>query len=258
MIGAMRTVCFFLLFPAFLHAEWTTVGLPHSHVYPPEENKKVETQVETYSLRIPTSPVKWYAESECFNALEKKPAERTTSKRFTSDKIKDVSGLSFKGLVYKSKLGSRKNEFAVFFHENACYHGQAEYGWVFPESRKEGVFYLCANCNLGPEQKWCTWPDIGEGSCPVRGAGCAKLRELLENPTAYRYWNIKVSRSGTFLVELVDPVSWKVESCELEKPDWFPNLYNKAGYITVNAQKKADVALNQSPVLHVDEVKIWH
>ena len=206
---------------------------------------------------MPATPVKWYKAPECYNEKENKVSERATSAQFTSDNIKNISGLSFKGLASKEKLGSRKNAFAIFFHENQCYHGGGEYGWLFPDSRKEGAFYLCANCNLGTGQKWCTWPNIGEGTCVARGDGCSKLQKLLENPATYRYWNIKLSPQGSFNLQLVDPSNWKTESCEIEKPTWFPNLYDKPGFITANAQKRAEVNVTPSPIFHVDEVKVW-
>ncbi len=181
---------------------------------------------------------------------------RSTGQKFASDQLDNVSGLSFKGAFRSSGAGSRRNAFGIFFHEQKCYHGGGEYGWVFPESRKEGVFYLCSDCNLTGKQRWCTWPDIGEGKCPATG-DCFKLKTLLDKPGLAPYWNIKVTKVGGFEVEVVDPVTWKKLSCNIDKPAWLPNLYKKKGYLTINAQKREEGDKDGEVAFRVDEVKVW-
>lgn len=218
---------------------WNKINLPQSYVYPQDLRKKV------YSTQFPTTKKAWFEEADC-------KQYRSTSIRWVSNHLNNISGLSFKGLVYKNVLGKRENEFAVFYHKERCYEGGPEYGWVFPENSFSGLFYICHNCNLN-NQKWCQWP----GDCKASGNGCAAVEEALKNPAKYRYWNIKVTTHGNFLIELVDPVTFDIHSCKIQKPDWLPNLYKSNGYVTINAKKEAETTVKPPPYIHVDEVKIW-
>lgn len=247
----MSVICF----SRILLGGWDLLPLPYAHFYPCENPPCGNRESGIYSLQFPTGEKKWFLEPFC-TSPKGDDAYRMTSKRFMSNHTDNISGLSFKGLLYKSQLGSRANEFAIFFHEDACYNGGAEYGWVFPENSLHAYFYLCADCNLGAKQRWCTWPDMGEGVCMAAG-DCSAVRALLEKPATYRYWNIKVTKDGDFLIELLDPVTWDYSSCLIKKPDWFPNLYRVQGYVTINAQRGHNVRIQPPATLHVDEVKIW-
>lgn len=230
--------------------EWTNINLPHFYSYPAENSYQYLPENKIYSISFPTKPKDWFLEPNCSKLLNK-DVYRTTSTRYISNAIDNISGISFKGLVYKQNLGTRPNEFAFFYHQNECYDGGPEYGWVWPESDKRAYFYLCGNCNL-KNQHWCQWP----GDCKAIG-NCDAIAKALENPAKYQYWNIKVLENGNFLIELVDPVTWQYVSCQIQKPDWLPNLYKAKGYISINAQKLADQTVQPTPVMHIDEVKIW-
>lgn len=229
---------------------WDTINLPHFYNYPDEQPYKYIPESKIFSILFPTAPKNWFFEEKC-------KEYRMTSTRWMSNLLNDVKGISFKGLVYKKNLGKRENEFAFYFHEKECYDGGAEYGWVFPESHFGALFYLCGNCNL-ENQNWCQWPGDpnNKGTCKASG-DCQKVAQALKNPAKYKHWNIKVNENGSFLIELVDPVNWKYISCTIEKPDWFPNLYLSPGYVTINAQKLAEETVSPTPVMHVDEVKVW-
>lgn len=234
----------FLFIVNILADYWYKIYLPNAYIYPCVQPPCGNIGTNVYSTEFPTAPKQWYFEQDCNEY-------RMTSTRWVSDYLNEVSGISFKGLIYKQVLGKRENEFAIFFHERRCYGGGAEYGFVFPENSLQGFFYLCGNCNL-ENQNWCQWP----GDCKATG-NCINVQKALENPTNYQYWNIKVLEEGNFLIEIVDPVTWQYRSCKILKPDWFPNLYKASGYVTVNAQKGTDPTIQPPPYMHVDEVKIW-
>ncbi len=235
---------------------WASISLPHAYIYPCKDKPCGNRGTGVYSVAFPTEAKKWFEEPDCPQPSGESPAYRMTSKRWISNLLHNVRGLSFKGLVYKNNLGKRGNEFAIFFHEERCYNGGGEYGWVFPENTPWALFYLCANCNL-KDQNWCIWPDVlGEGECKAKG-DCEAVKKALKNPAKYRYWNVKVLPNGEFLIELVDPVTWDYKSCTIEKPKWFPNLYDAQGYVTINAQKGAEETVSPTPYLHVDDVKVW-
>ncbi len=236
---------------ACANGSWNQISLPHTYIYPCKNPPCGNLSTHVYSTRFPTEGKSWFPEPDCSGEY------RMTSKRWISDKLYNVKGISFKGLVYKNVLGKRENEFALFFHEKRCYNGGGEYGWVFPENSYTGFFYLCGDCNQ-PTQKWCQWPGDpnSESTCKAMG-DCFKVEEALKNPAIYRYWNIKVLENGNFLIELLDPVTYDYMSCTIQKPDWLANMCGRKGYITVNAQKGAETTVNPPPYMHVDEVKIW-
>lgn len=233
---------------------WNQVALSKMYNYPSNMGTNV------YSTQFPNTPLKWFEEKDCPGTKRGEGTWRSTSIRWISDKITRVKGFSFKGLVYKQALGSRENEYAMFFHQERCYVGGGEYGWVFPEDTIEGFFYLCENCNLKDEklkkeqqQKWFQWPGN-----PAEVSGDADyIKKALKNPAVYRYWNIKVTPEGNYILEVVDPVSWELHACTIKNPEGFPNLYNAQGYITINAKKETNLTAQPPAYMHVDEVKLW-
>ncbi len=256
---------------------WTAITLPYNYTYPSQTPFSL-TKTSHYSVSFPVTKQQWYAtakEEGCPNN-----PYRTTSNRWLSDKHDKISGISFKGLIKKNyATNSMANQFAYYFHEDKCYNGGDEYGWVFPEKvpadKPQGLFYLCGNCNILPEElkkkelppheiekqkeKWCNWPDpTNTGRCKTIDGDCAAVEEALKHPEISRYWNITVRPDSNFLIELIDPKSYKSLQCIIEKPQWIKNLYEKNGYITLNAQKKDDPEKpkNSSWDMVVDEVKI--
>lgn len=231
---------------------WVQIALPHTYIYPCAQSPCGNLETYTYSTRFPTAPKHWFLENDCPGVY------RVTSTRWVSNPLSDIKGISFKGLIYKDKLGDRSNEFAVFFHEKKCYDGGAEYGWVFPENSKRAFFYCSIQSNL-TDQQWAQWTGdySGESSIKSLDGKCSAVEEAFGNPAKYHYWNIKITPNGNFLLEIVDPVTWDYRSCILKKPDWFPNLHGKDGYITINAQKGADTTIEPPAYMHIDEVKIW-
>ena len=221
---------------------WSAVKLDKKYQHP------ADLTANTYSMQFPTTPPSWYPEKDCYNW------DRATSMRWINgEPLEQVAGFSFKGLVYTPGWGSDKNEFAIFFHEKRCYDGGGEYGWVFRENSHKSLFYLCADCNIANKQKWFQWPgDYAQVTGDVE-----QVKNALENSAQYRYWNIKLTPEGDFIIELIDPVSWQTYRCTIKRPDWFPNLYKKEGHITINAQKFEEKRVEPSSYMHVDEVKIW-
>jgi hypothetical protein len=235
-----------------IHADgnWNQIQLPNTYIYPCKYPLCGNFGTNIYSTRFPTEPKEWFKEPDCPGKY------RMTSNRWVSDRHSNVKGISFKGLIYKDTLGKRENEFAFFFHEERCYDGGGEYGWVFPENSHEGFFYLCGDCNK-QNQKWCQWPgNPNEGACKAIGGDCRRVEEALRNPAIYRYWNIKVQKDGNFLIQLLNPVTWEHISCTIQKPDWLANMYKRAGYVTINAQKGAETTAHPPPYMHIDDVKI--
>ncbi len=229
--------------------EWKSLVLPHTYIYPCNQPPCGNRETHVYSTQFPTAPKSWFGEPDCQGEF------RMTSTRWISDYLTNISGISFKGLIYKHILGKRENEFAFFFHEKRCYDGGPEYGWVFPENSYQAFFYLCGNCNL-KNQQWCQWPGDPKSKSTCKALGnCSAIAEALRNSARYQYWNIKVTQEGNFLIELIDPITWYYQSCTIQKPDWLPNMYGSNGYITINAQKGAEVTTNPPAYIHIDEVK---
>lgn len=263
---SLRTFIFLALFIHLnAHATWQKVNLPNLFMRPCEgkdcshTNKK---QGGVYSTQIPEAPTKWFPpEKDCpqKDAFGKN-IYRRTSTRWRSDLLLKAKGISFKGLFYNSTLGSSKNEFSVFYHEDKCYNGSGEYGWIFRENEKQGHFYLCGNCNFKdkppfkrPQQIWHTWP----GNLKCVSGDCERVLAALKNPATYRYWNATLLNDGDFKIQFVDPSNWASLECVLKSPTNFPKWKNKGGYITVVAHKGAEEISKAAPFMHVDEVKVW-
>lgn len=234
--------CFILIFGMIFinnaYAEyWKPIDLPTSYFYPCTNPPCGNRETNVYSMQFPTAKQAWFAEPDCGPNVQ-----RSTSSRWVSNQLNNILGLQFKGLVYKYKGTTSRyhtpahahNEFAVFFHEKKCYDGGPEYGWVFREDNDEAKFYICGDCNLN-NQKWCDWPD---GDCKVISGDEQGVKEAFKKPSTYKYWSIKVTPEGNFMLEVLDPNTWNSKSCLIQKPDWLPNMYNRTGYITINGQKR--------------------
>lgn len=237
--------------------EWDPISLPNSYIVPCDMPPCGNRGTHVYSLQFPTDRQMWFTpEPDCprFNAYGKE-IYRMTSAKWRSHYIDNVQGISFKGLIYKPKTSNtNKNEFAIFFHEEKCYNGGGEYGWVIYENEIPAYFYLCGDCNIKepPLQTWYTWP----GNLQCINGDCNGVVEALKNPAVYRYWNISALPDGNFSIELVNPVDWSTRHCVIKKPHDFPNLFKKGGYVTINAQKGAETTVYPAPYMHIDEVKV--
>lgn len=234
---------------------WAPIQLPNKVVVPTQDTPGNCGNV--YATQFPTDPLIWEKNSECHTYTP-------TSISWISNLENDVKGFSFKGLVYKlpelGSQGSPMNAFSVFFHENRCYRGGSEYGWAFTESRlPKAYFYTCLNCNLKGTQKWDQWPAAPGGYTNLRviEGDAAAIMQALENSAIYRYWNIKITPTGDFRIELVDPMTYKLIYVVLQNPDWQANLFDVPGYITINAKKEAETTIEPAPIIYVDDVKIW-
>lgn len=253
-------------FPAFAADAWKDISLPHFYQYPKCETNKCP---QAYSAQIPTEKLSVgkifpYYEPSC-------KTFRSPSTRWVSDELPNIAGISFEGLIHKSRLGSKDNEFATFFHQVRCYgndedhlNGGMEYGFVFREDLKNGLFYLCGKCNsLKPppdNQKWCQFP----GNCktvPNLNDDCAAVSKDLDYPSTHRYWNIKIlPPNGNFLIELIDPATSISHTCTIQRPDWAPNLSNPTeatGYLTITAKKQSlPEETDPIPYMQFDQVRI--
>lgn len=220
---------------------WQEIKLPTKYSYPQAENKD---KPGIYATEFPTTPLAWFLDPES-------KEYRSTSVYWISDKLDKISGISFKGFIRKENLGARENEFAVFFHEKRLYDGGPEYGFVFPENSHQGFFYILTDANL-KNQHWAQWPGDLKPENENQG-----ILQAIGNLSEEKYWNIKIEKNGDFLIEIVDPKTWKIESLTIKKPDFFPNLHEKSGYITICAQKRKDPTVHPTPFLSIDQVKTW-
>jgi|GEM_PF-6326396 len=234
---------------------WNLIDLPNKYIRPDSNTLTINNKA--YRLDFPATPLQWFEdEKEC--AKEQGSVgqyNKTNQTRLRSNYISSLSGFSFKGRVNRNPAGgSRKNEFAIFFHQNKCYNGGPEYGFVFFEDMQSGLFYVCGDCNTS-KQQWWDWPGTNKGNVNVTGEH-AYVANALENPSQYRYWNIKILENGDFLIEVVDPSSYETHTATIKKPDWLPNLYQVGGYITLNAKKEADSKATPG-YIQADEIKVW-
>jgi hypothetical protein len=236
---------------------WTSITLPSQHVIP-SKNSTIggNIGINVYCTQLPTGPVVWEMESDCQTA-------QPTSYHWRSDEQQNIKGISFKGVIFKQPelkgQGSSLNSFSVFFHQEKCYKSGMEYGWVFYESQlPKAIFYICANCNIKGSQKWGQWPPTqgSPSALKVIGGDANAVQEALNNSAVYRYWNISLTEEGNFQLELIDPTSYESVYVILEKPDWYSNLNNQPGYMTITAKKEAETTIVPAPYILVDEVKI--
>lgn len=244
------SILIFFLFDHSLRAEWDPISLPHQILVPAKGN----LLENVYSAQIPTLPLSW-EQSEC-NRYE------PTSVHWKSNLVLGVKGLSFKGLLFKlpelKGQGDPLNSFAMFFHNHECYVDGSEYGWVFHEDTlPKGSFYVCEQCNLSATQKWAKWPSQSSPTFEVLEGDPIAVERALQNSGIYRYWNIQVTVTGDFKLELINPDTYEMVSVTLKKPSWLSNIYNMSGYITIVAKKQGQKTLSPPPIMHVDHVKIW-
>lgn len=252
----MKKLFFTVLLPIVLAAvntlsgqTWDRIHLPHEYVVP-----RAVLSRNVYSTQLPGTPLVWVKSTECGNF-------QPTSIHWKSDLIANSKGISFKGLVFKQPefrdQGNPLNSFAVFFHENQCYVDGSEYGWNFKESKlPRAEFYVCSNCNISGDQKWASWPGSPSALKVLEGDPTA-VELALEDSAIYRYWNIKLTTEGNFYIELVNPSTYDKVWVTLQKPSWFPNLYNSPGFVTITAKRQAEEILSPAPYMHIDDVKVW-
>ncbi len=145
------------------------------------------------------------------------------------------------------------NHLAVFFHTadldgTPCFRGSHEYGLtrkLAEGSTKAGDqpldFYQCANCNCKP--------NCGDGhggtvteQYTVKAIGWMNSQEDKIYRVSFARFTMSsfgVSCSvadANFLVQVVDPVSWKtLLSVRICRASWFPDLKGASGWITANS-----------------------
>ena len=230
---------------------WTEVPLTYQFAYPVSLRKVNPPGI--YDADFPSAEAHWHPRGE--------PGKyRRTSLFWLSDKFKKSNGLSFRGSITRERMGGYKgetgNELAVFFHEIRDYNGGWEYGWVFRENLDHGIFYTLTEANIEHKQVWNQWPD---GALAVSG-DVSGVKLGIQNLSEVHYWNIKVKEDGNFLIEMSDKNGCNMKRCTIKKPVDFPNLYGKAGYITICLQKDKNAPLREiAPRTHlrVDKVKIF-
>lgn len=261
--------------------EWRQIRLPNVFRVPETnvleldgklvESRKNQYEFKTdalkYKLTMPASAnfpdgLQWFGdEKKCREKLGTTgtyPKSQQTVLR--SDYIKSISGFSFRGrLIHDTTNGSRYNHYAIFFHQQECYDGGPEYGFVFFEDMNEALFYVCGNCNQ-TAQKWWDWPGKNLRNQNVKDSS-NKVALALKNPDQYREWKIIVTQDGNFLIELSNPETDEKVSCTIKKPSWLENLYEAPGYITLNVKRDKNNVKDTRPdatpgYLEVDTVKI--
>lgn len=241
---------------------WNAITLPYKYEYGVDD-KKYKSQKPGYFTEFPTEPatrngktkkeILWHPGREPKD-IHNHLIDRSTSIFWKSDLIENISGLSFKGRLFKQQEGRGypENEFAIFYHEKELYDGGFEYGWVFREDSNEGIFYLLSDANLN-HQKWDQWP---HGT--LMKIGPDSIQSSFQNLEQSHYWNIQILDNGDFKLEITNPETWESKSCLIKKPDHFPNLKGAKGYITITAQKRANNEEVKPPrAIHVEEVKVW-
>jgi len=211
----------------------------------------------SFVIKFPTAKMEWFLQDQkCLGGKKDKFA--STQIRLRSDHIKNIYGLSFLGSIQNKQLGtSRENHFSIFFHIEECYVGGPEYGFAFYENGKTALFYNCGNCNLN-NQYWWDWPGLDRGQIGNENVNDPgnKVANALNDPSQERYYNIQVTKAGDFVVQVIDPKTWQKSECIIKKPTWFPNVYGKGGYITVNAKRNDDSRANMGS-WDLQAVKVW-
>lgn len=294
-----------------MQGEWSQIKLPNVFIVP-ETNKldvdgralsvrkgvhEYRTDAQSYRLSMPASSsypngLQWFADTkscrEKLGTVGKYPKAQQTVLR--SDHINSISGLSFKGRLVNPDVarGSEKNHYAIFFHEDECYKGGIEYGFVFYEDMESALFYICENCNLIEEsylkeekQIWWNWPNILERKKNGKSIAVTDLAldygwvrdslanrealvKALGNPSRDCYWNIIIQPDDSFLIEVIDAnnMGAPVASCKIAKPSFVKaKLYKAPGYITLNVKRDKNLAEEkkldaETGYIQVDEVRI--
>jgi len=151
------------------------------------------------------------------------------------------------------------NHLAAFFHTPdldgaPCYRGGTEYGFLrklavgSPQPGHQPLsFYQCANCNCRPQ---CTtqhgaviehWVDKETGWW---NAQQDRIYRVSFRRFASSSFGVRCTSSAdNFLIEVVDPMSWKIQhSVRMCRASWMPDVAGASGWITANAH--ADTGLS--------------
>ena len=151
------------------------------------------------------------------------------------------------------------NHLAVFFHTPdldgaPCFRGGTEYGFLrklavgSPQPGQQPLsFYQCANCNCKPQ---CSTQN---GTVTERWVDQVTGWSNAQEDRIYRVsfkgfstssQGVRCTRStDNFLIEVVNPVSWKIQHSErMCRASWMPDVAGASGWITANAH--ADTGLS--------------
>jgi hypothetical protein len=201
--------------PAFANS-WAKTSLPNVSDRP--EDPDLDGSAP-YTLRWPAEGTTDSGSNDC----DPTPPWKT-GRRVRSDLLTGVKGILKRGEFWKAGSDTSVdggNHLAVFFHQEQCYGGGAEYG--FTRKLNEGnatlYFFQCWNCNTGDElyTRKAVWSFAGSD----------------------RIYRIIVQADGDFVVKVHKFASGGglelVHAETVSKASWLPNLYGVNGYITANA-----------------------
>jgi hypothetical protein len=214
---------------------WTATNLYQEYRYPTNLIGTIE------DLPFPQPPARWYG-------------NKTTGVSFKSIWIPKIGGFSFTGQITPwnsaDKVLGNKNAFAIFYHQVINYSGGAEYGLVFRVDQKDIIFYTLTKANL-PSQQWQQWP---AQMSAINLQGNVKL--AMQSASQIQTWSIALTPQGDFILSLTNATTQGTSSCKILKPNYFPNLYQADGYITLCAQKFQNVTLINNPHLKVQQIDL--
>lgn len=174
-------------------------------------------------------------------ALGYPPCVNACNSHYESALQSSVKGFRFRGDVVALGTGTNlNNQMSAFFSDSSSYEGN-EYGLVVYLPTNEVHFYQCGpRCNTSDSN----WNDVAVWSTPGE----------------YYDYEVLVDSAGDFTFEVVSTVSpyTVIHTQTITKESWLANLYNAAGYLTINAAHNVNDGGNWAgSTLHVDEIDIW-
>jgi hypothetical protein len=251
--------------PAEAAASWQTVALPNVTDHP--DSGLREGASPPYRLLWPgegTSDT-GAQDPSCAATPPYKDGRRVrTGSPDPSDQLRGVLGIWKRGpfvLQGHATPGANHggNHLAAFFHTpdldgTPCFRGGTEYGFLrklavgSPRAGNQPLsFYQCTNCNCRPE---CStqrggviehWVDKETGWWNAQEDRIYRVSFRAFSVSSY---GVRCARSAdNFLIEIVDPVSWKIDhSARMCRASWMPDVAGASGWITANAH--ADTQLS--------------
>jgi hypothetical protein len=195
---------------------WEPISLPNVSERPDDPDLD---GVGPYTLRWPGEGTTDSGSNDCDPTPPWKKGRRARS-----DFLTGFTGLFKRGEFWKQGPETSPdpgNHLAFFFHEDACFHGGAEFGLTrkLNEANANLYFYQCGNCNTESElyTRTSVWSFAG----------------------ADRIYGAKVQPDGDFHVKVykvkVGGGKELVHSQVITRASWMPNMYKASGYVTANA-----------------------
>lgn len=207
---------------------------------------KCQSTINQFKTKMPSSTNggdSWHYSSHC-------NASRPNSYNWRSPKLKDGKGLevNIANLTRDKRYPTDGNEFAMFVHDDRCYHQSDEYGFSFRE-KGDTEFYICNHCN-DKSQYWVQWPDSYKEMKPIKG-DCSKVKQLM---SAFHVQNESWDAipdpkdKSDFIIRINDLLTGKnIASCELHVNQYVeknqPDLahHYSTYYITTNAKQESSM-----------------